>query len=366
MAIPIEGTTVVVRLPLITPLIKDGKIVAPNATCLQDEHLWRCSFMEDREAHVFLGLLGKEGLNVTQGPDPDAVIVNEYDQKMHPYCEWLSLGAWEKAVIAWKSGTMPEKVVAREGWNPSVGSNLSRLSEEELKRDYVHESAKDGVDAYVHRVTGVRIYLGRSNLSPERRFKEASEVVLKVGLAIGLEPLAGPAAQELLEAEKTLEALVSDYPAWWAVWWMLGKARQRRGRLESARDAYRKAVETSGNDIRCLRELGGVCLELGDFAEAVDASTKAIIVEPDNHELIANQAISFLLADRIPDAAKAIATAVRMSPQDKVNRHIERLVDQVVSGQRERPRTLQEAMSPEPSKNLNYRKHGQRPWWKFW
>ncbi len=81
-----------------------------------------------------------------------------------------------------------------------------------------------------------------------------------------------------------------------------------------------------------------------------------VIVEPDNHELIANQAISFLLADRI-------ATAVRMSPQDKVNRHIERLVDRVVSWQRERPRTLQEAMRPEPSRNLNQRTRDKRPWW---
>ncbi len=91
-----------------------------------------------------------------------------------------------------------------------------------------------------------------------------------------------------------------------------------------------------------------------------------VIVEPDNHELIANQAISFLLADRIPDAVKAIATAVRMSPQDKVNRHIERLVDRVVSEQRERPRTLQEAMRPEPSRNLNQRTRDKRPWWQFW
>jgi Flp pilus assembly protein TadD len=371
MAIPIEGTTVVVRCAQITPLIEAGRIVAPNNTCLQDDHLWRCSFMEDREAHVFLHILGREGLNVTQGPDPDAVVVTEYDQKTQPYCEWLAFGTWDKAVIAWLVGTQPERVVAREGWDPSVGSGLNRMSEEELKRDFVHESTKDGVEAYVHRETGKRIYLGRSQLSPERMFKEASAIVSKFAFDVGLEPLTGSAATEMLEAERKLETLVNDSPNWWAAWWMLGKARQRRGRLEAGREAYRKAAEASGNHITCLRELGGICLELGDFAEAVDVATRAVVIEPDNHELIGNQAISFLLADRISEAAKAIDTAVRLNPQDTVNRNVEILIRQVVAGERERPRTLQEAMRP-PTRKRKLKKmdpdmkQEQRPWWKFW
>jgi Tfp pilus assembly protein PilF len=370
MAIPIEGTTVVVKLALIAPLLETGKVTVPNGTGLQDDHLWRCCFMEDREAEVFLRILAREGLNVTQGPDPDAVMVTEYEQNPKPYCEWLTFAKWDKAVIAWLVGTTPEKVVAREGWNPSVGSGLTRRSEADLERDYVREGTKDGIDTYVHRVTGERIYLGRTELSPERMFQEASEVIRKHAFDVGLAPLNGPAAHELLEAEKKLEALVSDNPAWWGAWWMLGKARQRGGRLEAGRDAYRKAVEASGDAVTCLRELGGICLELGDFSEAVEVSTKAVIAEPGDHEIIANQAISFLLADRVPEAAKAIATAVRLNPDDKVNRNIELLIQQVMAGERERPRTLREAMRPAAKKRPVMveptRESGQRPWWKFW
>jgi hypothetical protein len=179
MAIPIEGTTVVVRLAVIAPLLASGKISAPNDTGLQDDHLWRCSFMEDQEAEVFMRILGREGLNVSQGPDPDAVMVTEYDQKTQPYCEWLTFGTWDKAVIAWLAGTKPDKVVARETWNPSVGSGLTRRSKQDLERDYIHEDTSDGVDTYVHRMTGERIYLGRSQLSPDRMFKEASEIIRK-------------------------------------------------------------------------------------------------------------------------------------------------------------------------------------------
>lgn len=50
-------------------------------------------------------------MNVSQGPDSDAVLVNEFDHPIDPYCEWLTTGIWQKAVIAWRMGTRPESVV---------------------------------------------------------------------------------------------------------------------------------------------------------------------------------------------------------------------------------------------------------------
>jgi hypothetical protein len=124
MAIPIEGYSIVAQTARIQRLLDDHAFAIPNSTALGDDHIWSCSFMAQVDAEKFLQILADLGLNVSQGPDSDVVLVNEFDRSIDPYCEWLATGAWEKAVIAWKAGTRPESVVAREGWDPQVGSGL--------------------------------------------------------------------------------------------------------------------------------------------------------------------------------------------------------------------------------------------------
>lgn len=58
--------------------------------------------MAKADAEKFLRGLEKLALNVSQGPDSDAILVSEFDQSIEPYCEWLNIGVWEKAVIAWR------------------------------------------------------------------------------------------------------------------------------------------------------------------------------------------------------------------------------------------------------------------------
>src|SRR5262245_20029500 len=125
MALTIEGFTVVAQLERIESLIEQQQVELPNGTSLADGLLWRCSFMAEDDATRFLRQLAQLGLNVDQGPDSDAVLVSEFDESISPYCEWLTIARWEKAVIAWKTGTTPDKVIAREGWSPQVGSGLT-------------------------------------------------------------------------------------------------------------------------------------------------------------------------------------------------------------------------------------------------
>lgn len=375
MALPIEASTVVVRRERIAPLIAAGSLTAPNATALQDEHLWRCSFMVDEEAAAFLRVLAALGLNVSEGPDSDAVLATEHDQQVQPYCEWLTLGTWDRAVIAWKAGTTPDSVVSREGWNPEVGSQIKRLSPEEFQQ-YRYEGTKEGVETYVHLETGEKIYRGRTSPAPEIRFTEASRVVI-AHMRPGDLSAPGRASPALTEAEETLADLVAALPTWWEAWWFRGRALQTLGRLEPAQAAFRQAVEHSAGDIRCLRELGGVCLALGCGTEAVDVATRAVILAPDDAEALGNLAISFLIAGQLPQAEKAIRRALGIAPGDAVNRNVEQLIRTVVTGVRPQPRNLAEAMQPPralPRDLLEgmrphrpYRPQApNRPWWKFW
>src|SRR5688500_11324603 len=125
MAVPIEGFSVVARIERIQRLLDDGAVQPPNATALSDAHVWKCSFMAKSDAEKFLQTLAKLGLNVSQGPDSDVVLATEFDRSVEPYCEWLRLAVWEKAVIGWKEGTRPETITARPGWDPKVGSGLT-------------------------------------------------------------------------------------------------------------------------------------------------------------------------------------------------------------------------------------------------
>nr|MBA3684839.1 hypothetical protein [Planctomycetota bacterium] len=102
--------------------------------------------------------------------------------------------------------------------------------------------------------------------------------------------------------------------------------------------------EHSAGDVRCLRELGGVCLALGHGDEAVSVATRAVTLTPDDPEMLGNLAISFLIAGQLPQAETAIQAALRAAPGDQVNRNVEGLIRAVRVGERERPRDLGEAM----------------------
>src|SRR6185295_1087166 len=133
MAIPIEAYSVVVQRERIQPLLDSVKISIPNATSIADDDLWRCCFMSLDDAKQFVRSLELLGLNTSVGPDSDVVLVNEIDCSIDPYCEWLLTARWEKSVIAWLAGTEPHCVVAREGWDPRVGSGVTIGDMDRLK-----------------------------------------------------------------------------------------------------------------------------------------------------------------------------------------------------------------------------------------
>jgi hypothetical protein len=83
------GYAVVAIKERIEPLLSSNSVVAPNNTALSDDNIWRCCFMAETDASNFLSELEKNGLNVRTGPDSDAVLANEFDQLIEPYCEWL-------------------------------------------------------------------------------------------------------------------------------------------------------------------------------------------------------------------------------------------------------------------------------------
>jgi tetratricopeptide (TPR) repeat protein len=345
MALPIEGFSVVAQLDRIQHLLEKDAIEIPNATALSDKHIWKCSFMAHADAQKFVRALDQLGLNTSQGPDSDVVIATEFDRSVEPYCEWLRTGVWDKAVIAWKEGTHPETVTAREGWDPKVGSGLEFHDPSSMQfLEFVR--LEDNVEVFLNKKTGQEVYIGRTSTPVDALFTTASEAIRKHYVTAGQPSLSGDAATEVSEAAQKLEQVLSEVPDWWNALWFYGKSQLALGNYEAAYKAFTRAYENEKSVEAILRELAGVCLELKKFEEAVTVAEAAVALDPANAELLGNLAVAFILDGRNGHARKAIDAANKINSDDRINQTISRVLSEIEDGRRDRPESLHDLSKP--------------------
>jgi hypothetical protein len=282
------------------------------------------------------------------------VLISEFDRSVDPYCEWIRTGLWDKAVIAWKEGTRPESVTAREGWDPKVGSGLT-FHDPSAMQHLEFLRLEDKVEVFLNKKTGKEVYIGRTSTPVDAMFLSASRVVQKHFVAAGAPALTGSAAQEVSNAAKLLEKVVTEVPEWWNAQWFYGKSLLALGDHEAAYTALRSAYNLERNVEVVPRELAGVCLELRRFDEAVAVAEEALALDPDNAELLGNLSLSYLLAGRVEHARRAIDAAIRIAPDDSINRTISRLLSEIAEGERQLPRSLGDLSQPAKPKRRWFR-----------
>ncbi len=125
--------------------------------------------MSEADAGSFLDYLGMLGMKVEPGPDCEALLVDELSMGKELPCEWLNMGKWDKAVIAWRAGTRPDKVIAREGWDPKKGSGLTHGHIRKMDHlEFLGE--EDGVETYLNTETDQKVYLARTKSPPDKMF----------------------------------------------------------------------------------------------------------------------------------------------------------------------------------------------------
>ena len=364
MAITIEGFTVVAQLDRIQDLLENDSFESPRRS-IKDDELWKCSFMAQDDAENLLALLASHELNVDQGPDSDAVLVSEFDQSVSPYCEWLQIGEWEKAVIAWKSGTDPRTVVAPEGWDPQKGSGLIFHEQESENLEFLRIDG--GVEVYLNKSTGEEVFIGRSKVSVEARYKTASRAIFDNMLQPGQPPLDGELASEVSEAVKMLEELLVEGVDTWQVHFILAKGQVALGGVEEAYPLMKKATEIAPEEEVCFRELGAICLEMGNFEEGVLVCEKAVSLRPQNHESLGNLSVAYLMAGRIDEAVKTIAYAMKLNEDDQVNRGVQSIISDVKNETRPMPQTMEELRTPfSRSASPVEQSATKKRFWEFW
>jgi tetratricopeptide (TPR) repeat protein len=345
MAIAIEGYTVVGLKSRIAEEYAGGvealSQAVPNATALADDDLWRCSFMASEDVNRFLQLLEQAGLEVRQGPNSDFVVVSECDLSVAPYCEWLEVARWDKGVIAWRTGTSPRKVLARQGWSPEHGSGLQFPSDDD--NEHLELLRLDGnVAVYFDKRRGCEVYVGRTQPDTEEVYKLASRVITNHFVSAGEPTLTGDAADKVRAAVADLEPIARENPEAWGVYFFLGKGKLALGDLEGAYQALRRANELETETESLPRELAGLCLELGRPDEAVKVAQTAAAIKPDDFEALSNLAAAYLVAGRHTDASTTIRASLKLKPDDVTSHQLKRMIEAVASGTQPQPHNMSE------------------------
>ena len=352
MAIAIEAFSIVALKERIEENYAGGleafASLISNGTLLADDDLWRCSFMAPDDVGHFLQQASQGGLNTSQGPDPDLVVVCEHDQSVVPYCEWLQVVQWQKGVVAWKEGTTPETVVAREGWSPEQGSGLHyETSADPEKLEF--RRIEDGMHIYFDKEHGREVYVGRSVPDHNAIFQSAARVVEDYGDR-DERPLSRKATlSQIRAALNQLDSLALEIPDWWPVFYFIGKGRWAIGESDRAYQAFHRAFELDPQMEQVLVSLGGICLELGKSEEAVQVAEKAASLFPDKPQILGNLACAYLIAGKIPQAETTILAALKLTADDRVCQQLDglkSLIDDVIAGRRTQPECLRDLWKP--------------------
>lgn len=363
MAVTIEGFAVVAQRDRIQSHLDQNKIEPPNGRHVGDDDLWRCCFMAESDAYEFIHALEELGLNASEGPDSDVVLVSEFDQSIHPYCEWLTLANYEKSIIAWKTGATPESIIAEEGWDPAVGSGL-HFHDESMMEKLTFVRLDGQTEVYKNNETGQEVYATRLKPTLDARFKSASAAIVENMRVAGEAPLTGELADQIQESIGVLEEILKEVPDSWRTLWVHGKGKIALGEYEAAYQSLKKAFDLESEEESVPRELAGVCLELGKFDEAVSVAERAVVLIPDSSAALGNLAISYLLAKRLPEAAKTVEAASKIDPEDQINHRIGKMIHEVATGLREQPNSMAELKnSPSSGSNKAAKKN---PLWQFW
>ncbi|WP_270087109.1 SseB family protein [Sphingobacterium sp. SYP-B4668] len=157
--------------------------------------------------------------------------------------------------------------------------------------------------------------------------------------------LDGYKIKDVKPAEKlALEESIADFqkclemvPNHWQSMVLLARALQRLRRHAEALQLLESACKIELDNHTIPMEASTEAVHMKDVDKALYYSTEALRRAPKDSATMGNHAMNLLLAHRDIEAQETIEEALRLQPDDSVNRHIESIVNGVLSGERERP-----------------------------
>jgi Flp pilus assembly protein TadD len=139
-----------------------------------------------------------------------------------------------------------------------------------------------------------------------------------------------------------LDRVLGLSPTNWAALWVRGKALQALGEHAGAKSSFASAYKIQPSNPDVGREYVLELLETRAFPEAVNISEKISRDHPKEAGLLANLALAQLLNREVTRATKTIADALALDPEDQVTKVLKTRIEEVASGRRKQPQSLEE------------------------
>lgn len=348
MAVLIEGFSVVVRNATLAAKYPGGvegyRRDCPNGSFCADERLSRIGFMVRSDADLFVAQLAAKGLTpYRKDAAEDVALVSPIDGPLRP-CDWIEVGRWGQAVIAWLVGANRGDLHAPAGWNAE--RPMQQLSEEEMKRRMEFVRSENNVDVYRDRTTGQELYVGRvapqADASGSRHddlYRQACGLIKDLILVQDRTPteLNSAAQQRLADAVRLFEEVVRINPGNWQAMWLLGKIHQRLGDYEGGLRWFSRSHRVNPDHPDVAREAAIAAMDAGRPGEAVSFCERALEADSNDAGLKANLALALLFSEKPAEARAVAGEALRRAPEDGITARIVTIIDEVVAGARPCP-----------------------------
>lgn len=179
-----------------------------------------------------------------------------------------------------------------------------------------------------------------------KKFQELNEIFERAAKRQeGLIFLEGYRRKNLNESEKKrLEEAIKDFqkcldivPDHWQSMMLMAKAFQRLERHSEALELLETALKIELENHSIPMEASLEAMHLKDLDKAILYSKESLKRRPNDFALLGNHAMNLLVAEKDLEAKEVIEKAIILQPNDSVNRNIESMIKDVLSGKRERP-----------------------------
>lgn len=148
------------------------------------------------------------------------------------------------------------------------------------------------------------------------------------------------ARRQLRRAIECFEQALKINPTGWSSMWALGKIYQRLNQQATAFNWFAQAHALNPAQPDVAREAGIAALDIGRVEDALRLCLAARAIAPDDPGLICNLALAYCLAGRDSEAERCVTDAVASDPSDAISADVLKLVRDVASGRRPRPKRL--------------------------
>lgn len=185
-----------------------------------------------------------------------------------------------------------------------------------------------------------------------KKSQEFEEIFVQAGKKQeGLIVLDGYRNKELKEAEKSkLEESIKGFqkcleinPEHWQSMVLMSKALQRLERHQEALEQLEIAFKIELENHIIPMEASLEALHLKDIEKAIFYSEESLKRNPNDFALLGNHAMTLLVAKKDQEAKETIDKAIKLQPNDAINKNVQSIIRDVIAKKRKRP-TFEDAV----------------------